>query len=252
MTASEQSPSKRQKVVHSDESAAAPRKIMMLFGAPGAGKGTQGAKIVEKFGIPQLSTGDMLREAIDAGTEIGKQLDELLKGGNFASDEIVVNIIQERIKQDDCKSGFILDGFPRTMEQAKTLDDMLAKQGECVKLIVAFDVEDGLLEERILGRWMDKKTGASYHVKFCPPKTMELDAEKKPIASTMKDDANGELLYQRKDDTAEALKNRISIYKTKTMPILDHYKPKGIVKHIDGAKKIEEVWDDVHAALAQF
>lgn len=223
----------------------------MLFGAPGAGKGTQGPRIVEELGIPQLSTGDMLREAVAQGTEVGKKADAVMKSGGLVSDEIVIGIIKDRIKQPDCKNGFILDGFPRTKEQTVALDAMLAETGECVSLVMAFDVEFKTLEERICGRWMDKKSGRSYHVKFCPPASMKLDGNGKPIADTMKDDQSGDLLYQRPDDTAEALVSRIDGYKSKTVPILDHYKPKGIVRTVDGGQEIDKVWRDVHVGLAK-
>lgn len=228
-----------------------PRKIMMVFGAPGAGKGTQGPKIVDMLGIPQLSTGDMLREAVAAGTEVGKRAKDVMASGGLVSDEIVIGIIADRIKQDDCKSGFILDGFPRTIEQSKALDAMLAKTGEAVSLVMAFDVDAGVLEERICGRWMDKASGRSYHVKFCPPKTMKLGVDGKPIKETMKDDQTGALLYQRADDTAEALKKRLDGYKNQTVPILDHYGPKGIVKTIDGGRPINDVWTEVKSKLSK-
>ena len=222
---------------------------MMLFGAPGAGKGTQGPKITETLEIPQLSTGDMLREAVAAGSEVGKKAKAVMASGGLVSDEIVIGIIQERIKEADCASGFILDGFPRTLAQAQALDAMLASKGEAVSLIVEFSVDQQVLEERICGRWMHKASGRSYHVKFCPPKSMKLDANGKVLPESMKDDQTGEPLYQRSDDTAEALKTRLEAYKTQTLPILEHYKHKGIVKRVDGGKDITEVWTDVQAKL---
>lgn len=227
-----------------------PRKIMMVFGAPGAGKGTQCSRIVDELVIPQLSTGDMLREAVAAGTEIGKKADAVMKSGGLVSDDIVIGIIADRIQQKDCENGFILDGFPRTTEQTKGLDEMLAKNGEAVSLVMAFDVDNAVLEERICGRWMDKATGRSYHVKFAPPKTMKLDANGKPIPETMTDDITGDKLYQRGDDTAEALKSRLASYYGKTLPILDHYQGKGIVKRVDGGQPIEQVWVEVRSKLS--
>lgn len=226
-----------------------PRKIVMLFGAPGAGKGTQGPKITETLNLPQLSTGDMLREAVAAGTEMGKKCKAVMESGGLVNDEIVIGIISDRIKEPDCSDGFILDGFPRTLEQTKALDAVLSKTGECVSLIMAFDVDSKVLEERICGRWMHKSSGRSYHVKFAPPKSMKLDDKGKPIASTMKDDETGEPLYQRSDDTAEALTKRLSSYQNQTVPILDHYRPRGIVKTIDGGAKIDAVTAQVLAGL---
>ncbi|CAK0792668.1 unnamed protein product, partial [Prorocentrum cordatum] len=150
-----------------------PRKIMMVFGAPGAGKGTQGPKIVEMLDIPQLSTGDMLREAVAAGTEVGKKAKDIMASGGLVSDEIVIGIISDRIKEPDCAGGFILDGFPRTLPQTEALDKMLAQNGEAVSLVMAFNVDPAVLE--------DKKSGRSYHVKFAPPKSMKLGPDGKPL-----------------------------------------------------------------------
>jgi len=227
-----------------------PRKIMMLFGAPGAGKGTQGPKIVDLLGIPQLSTGDMLREAVAAGTEVGKKAKNIMDSGGLVSDDIVVGIIADRIKEPDCNSGFILDGFPRTLEQTKALDEMLAKTGESVSLVMAFDVDSAVLEERICGRWLDKASGRSYHVKFAPPKSMKLGPDGKPLKETMKDDVTGKPLYQRADDTAEALKKRLDGYKNQTLPILDHYRPNGIVQTVNGGQEINKVWEHVLKGLS--
>lgn len=226
-----------------------PRKIMMLFGAPGAGKGTQGPKIEDELAIPQLSTGDMLRAAVAAGTEVGKKAKDIMASGGLVTDEIVIGIIADRITEPDCQTGFILDGFPRTLAQAEALDKMLAKIGERVSLVVAFDVDPAVLEERICGRWLDKKSAKSYHVKFAPPKSMKLDAQGKPIKETMLDDDTGAPLYQRADDTAEALKSRLDSYYSQTVPILDHYRPAGIVNTVDGGQPMDKVWTDVKCKL---
>merc|ERR1740120_410982 len=186
-------------------SAIGPRKIMMLFGAPGAGKGTQGPKIVEALGIPQLSTGDMLREAVAAGTEVGMRAKQVMASGGLVRDDIVIGIINDRIKEADCTTGFILDGFPRTQEQATALDAMLARSGEAVSLVMAFDVKPSLLEERICGRWIDKASGRSYHEKFAPPNSMRWGLDGKPLRDSMLDDQTGAPLIQRPDDTAKAL-----------------------------------------------
>jgi adenylate kinase len=226
-----------------------PRKVMMLFGAPGAGKGTQGPRIEAELGIPQLSTGDMLRAAVAAGTPVGKKAKDVMASGGLVSDDLVIGIIQDRIKEPDCSMGFILDGFPRTVAQAKALDKMLAANGEAVSSVVAFDVEAALLEERICGRWIHKNSGRSYHTKTVKPKSMKLGSDGKPIKESMKDDLTGEALMQRPDDTAEALKKRLKGYYEETVPVLDHYKPGGFVRTVDGGKEIEKVWSDVKAAL---
>jgi adenylate kinase len=226
-----------------------PRKIMMLFGAPGAGKGTQCSRIIDEIGIPQLSTGDMLRAAVASGSEVGVRAKHVMESGGLVSDDIVIAIIADRIKEDDCRQGFILDGFPRTIEQARALDAMLAKQGEVVSLVMAFDVDPKILEERICGRWIDSVSGRSYHTKFCPPKSMKLGSDGKPIPATMTDDITKSQLTQRGDDTAEALKKRLESYDSKTVPILEHYAPHGVVKRVDGTQPIEKVWADVKTKL---
>jgi len=226
-----------------------PRKIMILFGAPGAGKGTQAPKINDEIGIPQLSTGDMLRECRDSGTALGNTVKGLMDTGGLVTDEIVVNIIKERITAADCNNGFILDGFPRTLVQAKALDGMLASTGECVSLCMAFDIPDSVLEERICGRWIHKASGRSYHVKFAPPKSMKVGGDGQIVPSTMTDDITGQPLMQRADDTAAALKNRLHGYHTQTMPILDHYAPHGIVKRVDANQPMAKVWEQVKSAL---
>lgn len=226
-----------------------PRKIMILFGAPGAGKGTQAPKIYDEIGIPQLSTGDMLRDVRTQDTPLGRTVKNLMDTGGLVTDEIVINIIKDRVKNPDCAAGFILDGFPRTLVQAKALDSMLAQTGECVSLCMAFEIPDSVLEERICGRWIHKNSGRSYHVKFAAPKSMKVDADGKPIHATMKDDQTGELLMQRPDDTAAALKTRLGAYHSQTVPILDHYAPKGIVKRVDANQPMNKVWEQVSNGL---
>lgn len=218
-----------------------PRKIMMLFGAPGAGKGTQGPNITKTLGLPQLSTGDMLREAVSAGTPAGVRAKSAMSSGALVTDDIVIDIIAGRIKEADCGAGFILDGFPRTIAQAKALDSLLETTGERVNLILAFNVSEDVLEERVCGRWMHKGSGRSFHIKFAPPKSMKLDDNGKVIPASMLDDETGEPLYQRGDDTKEALKARMDAYHEQTIPLLDHYRPKNIVKEVDGGMPIKQV-----------
>jgi adenylate kinase len=221
------------------------RKVTILFGAPGAGKGTHAPKLVEKFRIPHLSTGDMLRAAVAAQTEVGKKAQAVMASGGLVSDDIVVGIIRDRIKEQDCGWGFILDGFPRTLPQAKALDEMLADGGESVSRVIQLQVPDEVLEERICGRWIHKKSGRSFHVKFAPPKSLK--AGMTPSAETMRDDATGEALEQRKDDTAEALVKRLAEYNEKTMAIVAHYAPTGVVFAVNGNQKADKVWADIDA-----
>ncbi len=211
--------------------------------------GTHGPKIEDLLGIPQLSTGDMLRAAVSQGTEVGKKAEAIMKAGGLVSDEIVIGIICDRIQEPDCKFGFILDGFPRTLAQAKALDKMLADEGARVTKVIELEVPDSVLEERITGRWIHKDTGRSYHVKYAPPKSMKLGPNGKPLPDTMKDDQTGELLMQRKDDTADALIKRLQGYHGETVPILEHYRPHGIVREVNANQKMDGVWSEILAAL---
>jgi adenylate kinase len=227
-----------------------PRNIIILFGPPGAGKGTHGPKMVDMLNIPQLSTGDMLRAAVANKTEVGKKADAVMRAGGLVSDDIVIGIIRDRIQEEDCRFGFILDGFPRTLEQARALDEMLAQEGATVTKVIELQVPDSVLEERICGRWIHKDSGRSYHVKYAPPKSMKVDAKtKKPIPESMKDDETGGLLMQRKDDTADALLTRLHGYHKETVPILDHYRPHGVVKIANANQGMDSVWADILAAL---
>merc|ERR1711957_365280 len=221
----------------------------MGFGPPGSGKGTQGPKIEELLGIAQLSTGDMLRAAVSAGTEVGKKAQAVMKAGGLVSDEIVVGIIRDRIREPDCKYGFILDGFPRTIVQAKALDAMLAEEGAVVSRVIELEVPDSVLEERICGRWIHKKSGRSYHVKYAAPKSMKLSSDGKPIPETMLDNETGEPLMQRGDDTPTALVKRLQGYHGETVPILNHYKPNGVVASVNANQQMDGVWGEILEAL---
>lgn len=201
------------------------RTIIILFGPPGSGKGTKAPFIVKALGIPQLSTGDMLRAAVAEGTDVGREADAVMKTGALVSDEIVLKIVKERISLSDCDKGFILDGFPRTLEQAKLLDQILFP--ECVTLVVALSADDHVLQERICGRWVHKESGRSYHVQYAQPKSFANAINENPHAvpslENMLDDETQEHLMQRKDDTLEALTERLASYYKLTVPVLDHY-----------------------------
>ena len=201
------------------------------------------------LGIPQLSTGDMLRAAVAAQTEVGRKAQAIMKAGGLVSDDIVVGIIRDRIQQEDCKFGFILDGFPRTLAQAKALDAMLAEEGSCVTKVIELQVPDSVLEERICGRWIHKKSGRSYHVKYAPPKSMQQDASGKIVPASMKDDETGEPLMQRSDDTPTALVKRLKGYHGDTVPILSHYSPHGIVRQANANQGMGGVWDEILESL---
>ena len=214
--------------------------------------GTQAPKITDALNIPQLATGDMLRAAVAAGTEVGKLAKAAMDSGGLVTDDIVVGIIRDRIAESDCAKGFILDGFPRTIEQAKKLDEMLAKRGEKVDCVISLEVPDSLLEERICGRWVHKASGRSYHVKFNPPKSMYRPPKDKKRApgegsKKMLDDITREPLEQRSDDTKEALVKRLEAYHAQTKPILEHYK--STVTSIDATKEMDEVWKSIDVCL---
>merc|ERR1719201_3090225 len=223
------------------------KTVMILFGPPGAGKGSQAPKIVDLLSIPQLSTGDMLRAAVAAGSEVGLKAKDVMASGGLVSDELVVSIIRERIKESDCEGGFILDGFPRTVEQAKMLDEMLTSAGDKVSLVLALEVPDEVLTERICGRWVHKASGRSYHVKFAKPKSLVDGAV--PSLETMLDDETGEPLMQRADDTEEALTKRLQGYHEQTVPILSHYEPAGVVSRVNANVNPDEVWTSIQGVL---
>jgi len=216
------------------------RKILILCGPPGSGKGTMGPRLCQELNIPQLSTGDMLRAAVKQSTDIGLKAQEMMKAGQLVSDDIVCGIIDERIKAPDCVNGFCLDGFPRTVAQAETLDRVLAAHGESVMCVLKLDVPDEVLNARITGRWTHMASGRSYHVVNKPPKSMEIK-EGQIVPNSMRDDVTGELLEQRKDDTAESLKKRLMEYHSQTVPIVGHYSSRGIVSTVDGNQPIQLV-----------
>ena len=222
------------------------RKIVMLFGPPGAGKGTQAPKISETLKLPHLSTGDMLRAAVANKTEVGMRAKAAMESGALVTDDIVVGIIRDRIQEIDCGWGFILDGFPRTIEQAVQLDKMLKEgRNERVTSVVEFGIPDEVLEQRICGRWIHKKSGRSYHVTNMPPKSLKPGDT--PSAANMLDDETGEPLMQRKDDTAEALKKRLKEYHEKTTPIIAHYAPGGGVTTLNANQAPSKVWAEIEA-----
>ncbi|CAD7961034.1 unnamed protein product [Amoebophrya sp. A120] len=225
------------------------RPILIIFGPPGAGKGSVSPAIELKLNIVQLSTGDMLRAAVAKGTETGKKAKAIMDAGGLVSDDIVVGIIRERILEPDCQNGFLLDGFPRTVEQAKQLDDMLSQKGEAVTKIIQLDVADSVLEERICGRWIHKASGRSYHVTYAPPKCFVGRKAHEASPTTMRDDETGEPLYQRPDDTKAALPKRLQAYHKETAPVLLHYKPKGISFRVDAGQEMRIVKEQTLSLL---
>lgn len=205
---------------------------MILIGPAGAGKGTQAQNLVTRFGFPHISSGDMLREAVREGTELGKAADGFMKAGALVPDEVVIGMILERIKRDDCARGFMLDGFPRTRPQAEALDQALADAGVELDVVLHIDVPDAALIERVTGRRTDPTTGTIYHLKFKPPPPELL-----------------ERLVHRADDTEEAVRTRIEKYHRDTAPIIPYYAARGLLKSVDGIGTPDEVLLRVTAAL---
>lgn len=212
--------------------------ILILFGPPGAGKGTQAQRIEKKQGLVQLSTGDMLRAAVDQGTEFGLQAKEKMANGQLVSDEIVIGIISDRIQQDDCKSGFILDGFPRTIAQAEALDVMLSDAGRSLDHVIEIEVDDVALVDRISGRYTCASCGEGYH-----------DRNLKPRIEGVCDICDSREFKRRADDNAETVARRLDAYYEETAPVLPYYNAKGVLKQIDGMAEIDLVSDQIHKIL---
>ncbi len=210
---------------------------IIMLGPPGAGKGTQAKMLVEEFGIPQISTGDMLRAAVAEGTELGKKAKEYMDRGQLVPDEVVIGIVRERLSKPDCHKGFILDGFPRTVPQAEALDKILQEMGKRIDCVINIVVPDEEILKRLTGRRTCRKCGAMYHVEFNPPK-------KEGVC----DKCGGEL-YQRDDDKEETIRKRLEVYKAQTEPLVDYYKKKGVLVNIDGTKTIQEIYQDILKVL---
>lgn len=211
-------------------------KIIML-GAPGAGKGTHAKKLTEKFGIPAISTGDIFRENIKNGTELGKKAKEYMDAGNLVPDELVCDLVVDRLKQDDCKNGYILDGFPRTIPQAEALTAALAKDDDAIDYALEIFLEDQAIIDRMSGRRVCKSCGATYHVVNIPPKT-----------EGVCDECDGELIV-RDDDAPETVKKRLDVYHEQTAPLIDYYKKQGILKVIDGSKGLDTCFEEICGIL---
>jgi len=205
---------------------------MILVGPPGAGKGTQAARLVATYNIPHISSGDMLRAAVKEGTKLGVEADGFMKAGKLVPDEVVIGMILERVAKDDCKNGFMLDGFPRTRPQAQALDDAMTKAGVALDVVVLIEVPDSLLIERAVGRRSDPETGRIYHLKYDPPPA----------------DIVGRLVH-RKDDTEEAVRVRIEKYHSETAPIIPFYKEKGILRRVDGVGNPDDITQRITAVL---
>jgi len=203
---------------------------LILLGPPGGGKGTQAKRLQDDYGLVQLSTGDMLRAAVASGSEIGKKAKAVMEAGQLVSDEIVIGIIADRINQPDAKTGFILDGFPRTVAQAEALDKMLSQKAMTIDAAIEVRVPDGMIVERITGRFTCGKCGAGYHDKFQRPKV-----------DGVCDSCGGQEFTRRADDNAATVQQRLDAYHAQTAPILPFYEKKGCLRVVDGTLPIEEV-----------
>ncbi|MBQ5658551.1 MAG: adenylate kinase [Peptococcaceae bacterium] len=210
---------------------------IILMGPPGAGKGTQAEKLVDLYQIPHISTGDMFRKAQKEGTELGLKAKSYMDQGQLVPDEVTVGIVKERLAEADCKEGFLLDGFPRTVQQADALDTILAELDMALDCVVNIEVDKAFLVDRLTGRRVCRTCGATYHI-----------ANKAPKVEGVCDKCGGEL-YQRGDDTIETVSNRLDVYAAQTAPLIDYYKSKGIMSSIDGSKSMEDVLADIRTAL---
>lgn len=211
---------------------------LILLGPPGAGKGTQAEQIAAKHGIVQLSTGEMLRAAVKAGTEIGLKAKAIMESGGLVSDEIVVGIISERIDQPDCAKGFILDGFPRTLPQAAALEKLLGNKGKTLDAVIEIKVDDVALIERITGRFSCSKCGAGYHDKY-----------KQPSTAGVCDKCGSTEFTRRADDNEETVRNRLMAYYRETAPLIGYYFAKDRLKSVDGMADIDEVTRQIEEIL---
>ena len=210
---------------------------IILLGPPGAGKGTQANHLIRDFGLVQLSTGDMLRAAVKSGSEIGKKAKAVMDAGELVSDEIVVGIVEERIKEPDCEKGFLLDGFPRNIVQAEKLDEMLQRSGQKIDCVLEIEVDEEAVVRRIAGRRFHLASGRSYHIEFNPPKV------------TDRDDDTGEELVQRDDDNEQTVRARLNTYNEQTAPLSEHYRNQNLLRAIDGMGRPDEVYERLRQSL---
>ncbi len=210
---------------------------LVLLGAPGAGKGTQAKMLIEKYGIPQISTGDILRKAVSDGTPLGKEAKIIMDKGELVTDEIVIGLVKERLAQDDCKNGYILDGFPRTTPQAEELDNVLTAMNSPLDVALSVDVDKNDLMQRLTGRRTCNGCQQMYNVHFTPP-------QKEGVC----DKCGGELM-QRGDDKEDTIKNRLEVYEKSTAPLIDYYGKKGILKSVEGVGSIDDIFNKICTLL---
>lgn len=210
---------------------------VIFLGPPGAGKGTQALRVAARWGVPRISTGDMLREAVAAGSPLGRQARAFLERGELVPDEVVIGLVAERLDREDTRKGFLLDGFPRTVAQAQALGRLLVEQGVALDRVVYFEVGEEELARRLTGRRICPRCRAGYHVQFSPPKT-----------EGRCDRCGGEL-SQREDDRAETVRRRLAVYRTETRPLIEHYEAQGLLRTVPGEGTVDEVQKAVVTAV---
>jgi adenylate kinase len=211
---------------------------LILLGPPGAGKGTQAQRLREDFQVPFISTGDMLRSNVKEGTELGQEAEKYMKAGDLVPDGLIVAMVAERLRKEDALDGFILDGFPRTIEQAKALDKQLSELGRRVTAALLIDVPDEEVIKRLSGRRVCVKSGHNYHVDYDPPKHEGVC------------DQDGSRLIRRDDDDPEVIQNRLRVYHDQTAPLIEYFDEKGVMRRIDGTRDATEVHDHIRAVIA--
>ncbi|MGC1401959.1 MAG: adenylate kinase [Thermodesulfobacteriota bacterium] len=211
---------------------------LILLGPPGAGKGTQAKMMIDKYHLPQISTGDILRAALKERTPLGLKAKEYMDKGLLVPDEVVIDIIRERLKEPDCRNGYILDGFPRTVAQAQALDKVLADMHSGIDHVISIEVEKGELIKRLTGRRTCRQCGRGYHVIFDPSLNKDLC-----------DKCQGEL-YQRDDDNEDTVRNRLDVYDSQTFPLIQYYKDKNLLRSIEGQGSIQQIFDRIAEVLS--
>lgn len=211
---------------------------LILFGPPGAGKGTQAKRLEDIYGIAQLSTGEMLRAEVAAGSELGRRAEDIMKAGDLVPDEMIIGMIDGRLDREDCRKGFILDGFPRTVAQAKALDGLLGRKHLSLDHVISIEVDDDAMVERITGRFTCATCGAGYHDTFQQPKV-----------DGVCDKCGGTTFERRADDNEATVRSRLEAYHEQTVPILDHYAAQNLVRTVDGMASIDAVTDQLRAIV---